>query len=86
LACKDIVHARIDGTIDTTRTLFLGAEPPPAVKRAYTRVLQGHLAVSIAIFPEGMSADWMNMLARQPLYKYVLGWSMLPPNFEAENG
>jgi hypothetical protein len=57
-----------DGTIDTTRTLYLGNDPAPEVKRAYTRVLQGHIAVSVAEFPEGMSSDWFNMLARQPLY------------------
>ncbi|WWC90545.1 uncharacterized protein L201_005481 [Kwoniella dendrophila CBS 6074] len=58
-----------DGTIDTTRTLYFGKSPSPEVKRAYTRVLQGHLAVSSASFPRGMPADRLNMLARGPLYQ-----------------
>lgn len=29
------------------------------------------MAVSRAVFPEGMSADWLNMLAKQPLYLCV---------------
>ncbi|WRT68589.1 uncharacterized protein IL334_005567 [Kwoniella shivajii] len=58
-----------DGTIDTTRTLYFGKSPSAEIKRAYTRVLQGHLAVSTAIFPRGVSADRLNMLARNPLYQ-----------------
>ncbi|OCF39115.1 cytoplasmic protein [Kwoniella heveanensis CBS 569] len=59
----------LDGTIDTTRTMYLGKKPSDEVKRAYTRVLQGHMAVSTAIFPRGMPADRLNMLARGPLYQ-----------------
>ncbi|WVR09447.1 hypothetical protein IAU60_006514 [Kwoniella sp. DSM 27419] len=59
----------LDGTIDTTRTLYLGAKPSDEIKRAYTRVLQGHLAVSTAVFPRGMPADRLNMIARAPLYQ-----------------
>ncbi|WVQ95119.1 hypothetical protein IAU59_002213 [Kwoniella sp. CBS 9459] len=59
----------LDGTIDTTRTLYLGRKPSDEVKRAYTRVLQGHMAVSTAIFPRGMPADRLNMLARGLLYQ-----------------
>ncbi|WVF67507.1 hypothetical protein IAT40_002263 [Kwoniella sp. CBS 6097] len=59
----------LDGTIDTTRTLYLGKQPSDEVKRAYTRVLQGHMAVSTSIFPRGMTADRLNMLARAPLYQ-----------------
>ncbi|WWC63493.1 uncharacterized protein I303_106096 [Kwoniella dejecticola CBS 10117] len=58
-----------DGTIDTTRTLYFGKSPSDEVKRAYTRVLQGHMGVSTAIFPRGMPADRLNMLARGPLYQ-----------------
>ncbi|WWD19234.1 hypothetical protein CI109_103692 [Kwoniella shandongensis] len=59
----------LDGTIDTTRTLFLGKDASPDIKRAYTRVLQGHLAVSTAVFPRGMPADRLSMLAKAPLYQ-----------------
>ncbi|WVN86205.1 uncharacterized protein L203_101366 [Cryptococcus depauperatus CBS 7841] len=58
-----------DATIDTTRTLFFGTNPSNELKRAYTRVLQGHIAVSMAKFPPGMTANWMNMLARRALYE-----------------
>ncbi|WWC71379.1 uncharacterized protein I206_105334 [Kwoniella pini CBS 10737] len=58
-----------DGTIDTTRTLYFGKSPSEEIKRAYTKVLQGHMAVSNAIFPRTMTADKLNMLARSPLYQ-----------------
>ncbi len=70
----------LDGTIDTTRTLYLGSSPSAEVKRAYTRVLQAHMAVSRAVFPEGMSADWLNMLAKQPLYLRVERFSIARPS------
>ncbi|ORY29687.1 peptidase M24, structural domain-containing protein [Naematelia encephala] len=60
----------LDGTIDTTRTLYMGKSPSADIKRAYTRVLQGHIGVATATFPGGScSMDWFNMLAREPLYK-----------------
>jgi Xaa-Pro aminopeptidase len=49
--------------------MYLGKAPSPEIKRAYTRVLQSHMAVANAVFPEDMSADWLNMLAKQPLYE-----------------
>ena len=60
-----------DGTIDTTRTVYFGKSPSPEIKRAYTRVLQAHIATATSIFPEGTSADWLNMLAKKPLFEYV---------------
>lgn len=60
----------LDGTIDTTRTIFFGKNPSEDVKRAYTRVLQCHIAASTATFPRGMSGDWLNMLGKSALYKY----------------
>jgi hypothetical protein len=59
----------LDGTIDTTRTIYYGDKPSDEIKRAYTRVLQGHIAVAQFSFPEDMDASWMNMLARAPLYQ-----------------
>lgn len=59
----------LDGTIDTTRTLYFGDKPSDEVKRAYTRVLQGHMAVSMATFPRGMRGDWFNFAARGFLYE-----------------
>ncbi|KGB76262.2 cytoplasmic protein [Cryptococcus deuterogattii R265] len=57
-----------DATIDTTRTFYFGSSPSPELKRAYTRVLQGHIAVSLAKFPTGMPGDRLGMLARKALY------------------
>lgn len=57
-----------DGTIDTTRTLHYGS-PTAEQKAAYTRVLQGHLAVIRTVFPEGRGGQDFNTLARAPLWQ-----------------
>ncbi|KAF8532523.1 hypothetical protein JB92DRAFT_3080697 [Gautieria morchelliformis] len=41
-----------DGTCDTTRTVHFG-RPTTAQCEAFTRVLQGHIAIDSAVFPEG---------------------------------
>lgn len=60
------------GTIDTTRTTFFrvgGTRPTEEHKRAFTRVLQGHIAIDSARFPEGTSGSQLDALARQPLFQ-----------------
>ncbi|KAF9000416.1 hypothetical protein BDQ17DRAFT_1359572 [Cyathus striatus] len=57
-----------DGTCDTTRTLHFG-RPSPEQCDAYTRVLQGHIAIDSAIFPEGTSGHQLDVLARKALWK-----------------
>ena len=42
----------LDGTTDVTRTWHFGT-PTEEEKRAFTRVLQGHIAIDTTIFPEG---------------------------------
>ena len=59
----------LDGTCDTTRTLFFGTKPSPEMCEAYTRVLQGHIAVDSAIFPEGTSGLQLDVLARRALWR-----------------
>ncbi|HPD93332.1 MAG: aminopeptidase P family protein [Rhodobacter sp.] len=56
-----------DGTTDITRTLPVG---PVAQDRraAYTRVLQGMIAMSRARFPRGVSGGHLDALARYPLW------------------
>ncbi|WP_323036677.1 aminopeptidase P family protein [Pararhodobacter sp.] len=56
-----------DGTTDITRTLPVG---PVAKNRraAYTRVLQGMIAVSRARFPKGVAGGHLDALARYPLW------------------
>ena len=56
-----------DGTTDITRTLPMGGFDP-AVKRPYTRVLQGMIAISRARFPRGVAGCHLDALARAPLW------------------
>ncbi len=57
----------LDATIDTTRTVHFG-KPSPAHTRAYTRVLQGHIAIDRLVFPEGTAGNVVEALARAPLW------------------
>jgi Xaa-Pro aminopeptidase len=56
-----------DGTTDITRTLPAG-EPPAEARAAYTRVLQGMIAISRARFPKGVAGAHLDALARYPLW------------------
>jgi Xaa-Pro aminopeptidase len=56
-----------DGTTDITRTLPVGDVPQDA-RAAYTRVLQGMIALSRARFPAGLSGAHLDALARYPLW------------------
>lgn len=58
----------LDGTIDTTRTYHFG-KPSAEHKRAFTRVLQGHIAIDSLIFPEGTTGNLIDIMARAPLYR-----------------
>ncbi|KAL8281074.1 hypothetical protein RQP46_006432 [Phenoliferia psychrophenolica] len=58
----------LDGTIDTTRTVHFG-KPTKEQKRAFTRVLQGHMAIDSLVFPEGTTGLQMDVLARQALWR-----------------
>jgi Xaa-Pro aminopeptidase len=57
----------LDGTTDITRTLAIGAAPE-AAQAAFTRVLQGMIAMSRARWPEGLSGRDLDALARMPLW------------------
>ena len=57
----------LDGTTDITRTMAVG-EMPEEVRRAYTLVLQGVVAVSRARFPKGVGGAHLDALARVPLW------------------
>lgn len=63
----------MDGTVDTTRTLHFGT-PTADQKRAYTRVLQGHIAIETTPFPTGTKGDKLDPLARQFLWKEGLNF------------
>lgn len=57
-----------DGTTDITRTLAVG-EMTAEMKKHYTLVLKGHIAISTARFPEGTSGAQLDTLARIALWK-----------------
>jgi Xaa-Pro aminopeptidase len=58
----------LDGTTDVTRTVPLVAPPPDDLRHAFTRVLQGMIAVSRARFPVGVAGAHLDALARAPLW------------------
>ena len=60
-----------DGTTDITRTVWIGDPTliPDAVKRDYTLVLKGHIALACARFPKGTRGNQLDVLARQFLWE-----------------
>ena len=56
-----------DGTTDVTRTMAVG-EPTDEMIKRYTQVLQGHIALAKAVFPEGTTGGQLDILARQYLW------------------
>jgi Xaa-Pro aminopeptidase len=57
----------LDGTTDITRTLPVGT-PGEAECAAFTRVLQGMIAISRLRFPRGLAGRDLDALARYPLW------------------
>ncbi|KAF7352491.1 Xaa-Pro aminopeptidase [Mycena venus] len=58
----------LDATIDTTRTVHFGT-PTKEHKRAFTRVLQAHIAVDALIFPAGTTGTNLDGIVRHHLWK-----------------
>ncbi len=58
----------LDGTTDVTRTIALG-EVSDEMRRDYTLVLKGHLALQAAVFPVGTTGVQLDALARMPLWQ-----------------
>ena len=56
-----------DGTTDITRTVCIGT-PTAEMRRAFTRVLQGHIGLATARFPVGTNGTQLDTLARAPLW------------------
>ena len=56
-----------DGTTDITRTIAVGT-PDAEMRDRFTRVLQGHIAIARAVFPEGTSGAQIDGFARQALW------------------
>ena len=57
-----------DGTTDITRTIAVGT-PTDEMKDRFTRVLQGHINLARARFPEGTTGSHLDTLARAPLWQ-----------------
>ncbi|NJN33166.1 MAG: aminopeptidase P family protein [Saprospiraceae bacterium] len=62
-----------DGTTDITRTIAL-SEPSAEVKKHYTLVLKGHIALARAQFPKGTRGIQLDTLARQFLWQEGLNY------------
>ncbi len=58
----------LDGTTDITRTICLD-EPTAQMKRDFTLVLKGHIALACARFPRGTRGNQLDVLARQFLWQ-----------------
>ena len=56
-----------DGTTDVTRVVAVG-EPTAEMRKRYTQVLQGHIALDQAVFPKGTTGGQLDILARQYLW------------------
>lgn len=63
----------LDGTTDITRTLAIG-KPTAAMRRHYTLVLKGHVAISNAVFPVGTRGVDLDAFARQALWQHGLDY------------
>ena len=58
----------LDGTTDITRTIAIGT-PTEDMRRLFTLVLKGHIALATARFPKGTTGRELNALARQYLWR-----------------
>lgn len=58
----------LDATTDVTRTVPLG-EPTATMRRDFTLVLKGHIAMSRVVFPVGTSGSQLDSLARVALWQ-----------------
>ena len=56
-----------DGTTDITRTIAIG-QPTAEMRRRFTQVLKGHIALATARFPRGTRGSQLDILARQYLW------------------
>ncbi len=58
-----------DGTTDITRTIAIG-ECSADIKKTFTLVLKGHIALATARFPKGTVGSQLDALARQHLWAH----------------
>lgn len=66
----------LDGTTDITRTVWVGPGQPSAEhKDRFTRVLKGHIALALAVFPKGTIGSQLDSLARYALWQAGLDYA-----------
>jgi Xaa-Pro aminopeptidase len=58
----------LDGTTDITRVTVIGSASPE-MRRRYTQVLKGHIALASAQFPAGTTGSQLDPFARQFLWR-----------------
>ncbi|MFO1152593.1 MAG: aminopeptidase P family protein [Rhodospirillales bacterium] len=58
----------LDGTTDVTRTVAIGT-PSDEMRRRFTQVLKGHIALASAVFPRGTTGSQLDALARMALWR-----------------
>ncbi|KAG2395139.1 uncharacterized protein HKW66_Vig0074850 [Vigna angularis] len=63
----------VDGTTDITRTVHFG-KPTAREKECFTRVLQGHIALDQAVFPENTPGFVLDAFARSFLWRVGLDY------------
>ncbi len=63
----------MDGTTDVTRTIAIG-KPTDDMRRNFTRVLKGHIAIAQSRFPPGTTGATLDILARQALWSAGLDY------------
>ncbi|OSX70777.1 hypothetical protein BU14_0671s0006 [Porphyra umbilicalis] len=63
----------VDGTTDVTRTCHFGS-PTRHERACFTRVLQGHIALSRMVFPSGTTGQMLDSFARRPLWEVGLDY------------
>lgn len=61
----------LNGTTDITRTIWIGDENaiPDKLKRDFTLVLKGHIALACARFPKGTRGNQLDILAHQFMWQ-----------------
>jgi len=63
----------VDGTTDITRTVPIG-EPDNEMRKSFTLVLKGHIALSMVRFPRGTTGHALDSLARMSLWAHGLDY------------
>ncbi len=64
-----------DGTTDVTRTVWTGPGlPPDELRRHFTQVLRGNIALATTVFPHGIAGPHLDAIARRALWSMALDY------------